>query len=212
MSLYQIAFTSFANDDESNPYVNTFYYDVDDVLPSSEVALGLADAFYTEIVNAAAGWKAIVQVGMDSDTIVVTTPFNPTVLGIKNTAVVGLRSGGQMPRFVSWGFKSERKRADIRAGFKRIGLISETDTSGSVPAVGMLTALNDFAGLMSSSLPIDVLSGSFNAVPVIVKRIAYTTPSGKPAYRLPDSPTEYQFATADNWVFQSITTQNSRKT
>lgn len=211
MALYQVVLTSVVADDASNPFINSFFYVADDLLPSSVVAVNLADAFYDTVVNDAAGVKSVVATTVDLDSIVVTTPFNPTVLGIKPIAVAGLRTGTAMPRFVAWGFKSERKRADIRAGFKRFGRISETDTAGDVPSSGMLTILNAFADQMSASLSFSDGVETISAIPVIVKRIPVVVGGETVGYRLPENDLELAYSIADNWTFQSITTQNSRK-
>lgn len=211
MALYQVDLISVANDDVSNPFVNTFFYNADDLLPSSVVAVALADAFFDLVVDGAAGWKSVVQVGMDADLIRVTSSYSPTVLGLKSIAVAGLRTGGQMPRFVSWGFKSERTVANIRAGFKRVGLISESDTAGSVPAAGVLAVLEAFAASMSEALVFSDGIGTVRALPVIVKRIPVVIEGETVGYRLPTSDFELQYSIAENWVFQSITSQNSRK-
>lgn len=210
MTLYNVVFTAYANDDDSNPFVNAFQYDVDDVLPSSAVAQSLAQQFSDEVIIAAGGWVDVVQFGMDTESVVVTSPFDPTVLGIELPVEPGTRPGAQMPRFVAWGFKSERTRADIRAGFKRFGLISETDTAGQVPSVDALAMLNGFATVLNQTLTVSDGVSSFNARPIIVKRVKYVTADGKDAYRLPNSPLEYQYMFA-NWKFQAITTQSSRK-
>lgn len=211
MALYQLVLSLIDNSQSNNEFINSFFYDVDDLLPSSIVASSLATEFHDQVVDGAGGIMSVLQTATVARLIVVTSPFDPTVLSISNINLVGLRAGTAMPKFVAWGFKSQRTRADIRAGFKRFGRISESDTAGDVPNGTALGLLNTLAGTLQTNLnPSDGVS-SFIARPVIVKRIKYTSPSGNPAYRLPNDPLEYEYSVADNWGFDEITTQNSRK-
>lgn len=211
MALYQVVLESVVLDDASNPQINSFFYNVSDILPSSIAAVNLADAFYDNVLNGAGGIKFAVQTNTDFDRIVVTSPFSPVVLGIKSIAATGQRTGSQMPRFVAWQFKSERTRADIRAGFKRFGAVSETDTSGDVPTVGMLTVLNGVASLLGATLNFDGDLGAVFGTPVIVKRIPVVVGGVTVGYRLPTDDSELEYSVADAWAYHSITTQNSRK-
>lgn len=210
MSLYIVTLSGHYGTETGNPFVNVFTYNVDDILPTSALATSLANEFASVVVDSTAGLKTILQGSATLDSIIVTCPFNPSVLGVEIIAVVGSRAGGAMPRFVAWGYKSERTRGDIRSGFKRFGAISESDTSGTEPTAAMLVVLGDFADQLNTTLGVDDGVSSYSAVPVIVKRVAYTTPSGNTAYRMPESPSEYVYMNAE-WVFQSITSQNSRK-
>lgn len=210
MALYQIVQEIIDSTDLSNPFVNVYTYDVSDILPSSLVALALADAFRSQVLTGTDGWEDIVRATSSTERLVVTSPFDPTVLGINTTPVAGNRPAPSMPRFVAWGFKSERTRADIRAGFKRFGRVAEGDTNGDVPTGTFQAVLDGFADKLSAELLVDAVGTEYGAAPVIVKRIKYTTEGGSEAYRLPNSPLEYQFMVA-SYSFQAITTQNSRK-
>lgn len=211
MTLYQIVTEATYNDTPGNDFVNVYTYDVNDVVPSSINAFFLTEAFYTTVVDDAAGWKSVVTANMDMNRIVTTAPQFPTVVAVKPVFVTGSRTGQPLPLFNAWSFKSERTRADIRAGFKRYGTISETDVSGFVPATGMLTVLEAFAGILSAELEFTTPGGDFIATPIIVKRVKYTTPSGSVAYRMPQPGDPYEFSQAVNWVYDSVTSQNSRK-
>lgn len=210
MTLYLVVTEALDSGSPANPFVNAFTYDVSDVLPSSVVAQQLANNFRDQVLSGTDGWEDIVRATTTIQRVIVTSPFNPSVLGINTTPLSGNRPTPSMPRFVAWGFKSERTRADIRAGFKRFGVLSEGDTVGDAPSGSMLLILDAFADKMSAVLEVSDGIDDYTATPVIVKRIAYETPEGNTAYRLPESPTEYQYMTC-NWAFQSITTQNSRK-
>lgn len=211
MTLYQVIATAIDGVAFNNPLVSAFYYDVDDLLPSSAVAADLANEFDGAVLDVTSGIPSVINAATAYQSVVVTSPFDPTVLGIKVVNKVGQRTGTAMPLFVAWGFKSQRTRADIRAGFKRFGRLSEGDTSGELPSAGILTALNTLATVLSQQLLVTDGVSEFRAVPVIVKRVKYVTEEGNDAYRLPNSPLEYQFSRAENWDFDKITTQNSRK-
>lgn len=211
MTLYQVIAQAVDGTAFNNPIVSAFYYDVDDLLPSSAVATDLADQFDAVVLDTVAGIPSVLHAATAYQSVVVTSPFDPTVLGIEVVNKVGQRAGTAMPLFVAWGFKSQRTRADIRAGFKRFGRVTEADTGGELPTAGALTVLNTLAGTLSQQLVVTDGVSEFRAIPIIVKRIKYVTPEGNDAYRLPTSPLEYQFSRAENWNFDRITTQNSRK-
>lgn len=210
MSYYNMVLTSYDTASLINPQVNTFQYLSPQGVPDALEANAIADAFYDQVINAADGIKSIVTTFTHLKGLVVTAPFNPEVLAVRTFDVVGLRGGTNMPNFVSWGFKSDRTRADIRAGFKRFGRVSETDTSGDVPTAGMVGVLDDFALVLNTALDFTIGGVPVQSNQIIVKRIKYIAPSGKPAYRLPEGSDKFDYSPV-NWEFQRITTQNSRK-
>jgi len=210
MTLYVLTTVCNQSADYSNRFINVFTYDVNDFLPSSAVANDLANSFNNIVGDAASGMTSILHTSMELEGITVYSPWDPTVLGILLSGATGTRTGTATNRFTAWGFKSQRIRADIRAGFKRFGIISEGDTSGNVPTVGMTTILNSFATSMDTVLTVSDGVSSYTATPIICKRIPYTTPGGSTAYRFPNPGVEYQYATT-NWTFQAITSQVSRK-
>lgn len=125
--------------------------------------------------------------------------------------VLGTVAGDFLANFNAWGFKSPRTRRDIRAGMRRIGGLTETQTTGSVPTGAALTLLNTlaikFGQLLDAGSP--TVTDSF--APIIVKRVKVALPNGHVSYRLPVNSAEGEHVLATNWAFQQITTQNSRK-
>lgn len=125
----------------------------------------------------------------------------------------GQRSGSALPQFNAMSFTSAIPAIGQKPGGKRFGFISETDTAG-----GNLTdvsGLFDALDLCASLLGADVFSpAEITYAPVIVKRVKYTTPKGKPAYRYPTSPTEKDPPSYDarDWTWDvRITSQITRK-
>lgn len=210
MTLYVATLESRYNDELGNPFSNVFTFDVADVLPSSIVASNLAEEIWNNYVSDAGGWKAIVSAKMDADRVVVLSPFDPTVLGIYTGAVAGTRSSAAMPKWIAWSFKSERKRADIRAGFKRFGAVAEADITDGLPATGLLTILDTFATIMNTPFLVSDGIDNVEARQVIVKRIPIVVDGETVGYRMPEDPLEYEYAIAE-WAFQEVSNQNTRK-
>lgn len=212
MSLYSVTVSSSLSGSLDNPAVNVFTYDVDDFIPSSEVAAELAQVVYDEIVAGAGGMKDLFVTGWTvGREVVVRAPQVPSVLAVLLVGTGGTRAGQQMPRFATWSFKQPRQRGDMRAGFKRVGVVSESDVAGDQPVAGYTATLTGFATLMSTVLALSTSGGALTATPNIVQRIKYTTEDGKTAYRLPAPGDPYVSYPARAWSFVKLTTQNSRK-
>lgn len=211
MSLYVVTLEAVDSFDASNPLVNVFTYDLPDFGPDSLGAQSLGETFVDLVVDNEDGLASILHPATIFKRITVTCPADDSVLWVQTLDIDGVRSGTAAPRFVAWGFKQERGRGDMRAGFKRFGRISEADTSGDNPATGVPTLLNNVATRMSTGMFVETSMGQGFALPVIVKRIKYVTESGKDAYRFPNATDPYVFYQATTWAFQAITTQNSRK-
>jgi len=197
--------------DISNPFSWVFTYNTTELIPNSSSLDGWADSFVGTVLEGAAGVAGCLQSTMQITQLEVTAPYQPTALHLRAVAIDGLRSGTVQPGFVAWGFKSLRSVGGIRSGFKRFGAISETDTAGNVPTSGMATVLDNVASTLSLDLDYAGAGGTELSFPIIVKRIKYTTPGGSDAYRLPSGLDTFESAPATNWIFQKITTQNSRK-
>lgn len=211
MTLFAVTLEGEITGESFNPFINVFTYDVNTILVDAETCLTFAEAFWQRIVTGTGALETIITTATILTRVVVTVPSDPSALGIFTDTVTGDRTGASLPRFVAWGFKSERKDARIRAGFKRFGLVAEGDTAGSDPSSTFVPALDTFAENMSAPISFNTSAGGFLATPVIVKRVPYTTPSGSTAYRLPTGLDPYVYYVADNWDFQALTTQNSRK-
>lgn len=133
------------------------------------------------------------------------TDFN-TLTPTFTAGGIGSGSGEQLPPWHSWGFFTPRKNKEMRDGRKRVGGLREGSvndlTWGDTP-VDIATRLANFADAIALTL------ASF--APIIVKRIPYVTPEGNDAYRLPENSGELTYYAADDWQFDGVTTQNSRK-
>lgn len=116
-----------------------------------------------------------------------------------------------MPRFNAFEFKSPRTIGNIRQGKKRFGAISEGMVTNGALNPTFASVMVDVASDLSDPLFATVSGVSVQFTPIIVKRIPYTAPSGRTAYRLPEGLDPLAYSVADNWVYQSVTTQNSRK-
>lgn len=208
MSFYNLVLRAQAN---NNVLENAFQYETGSLLPSNEEAGDLINKFVADTFPK-------IRVLAHSVTIYercyVTAPFTPDVfaLGLFPPGTAGTAAGEAMPRFNAWGFICPRRRRDIANGGKRFGVVAEGQQTGGLPVAGALTLLNALAAQMNLALALDWGTGSSAAQPIIVKRIKYTTPKGKTAYRLPTGTDPYEFYAADRWAFDELTTQNSRKT
>jgi len=97
---------------------------------------------------------------------------------------VGLSSGeGQSP-INAYGFRTNRVRADIARGTKRIAGVTEGATQeGGEFTTGAQGLMNAVASLMSDNIEYDDEGNTITFTPCIVGKEKYTTPSGKTAYR-----------------------------
>lgn len=127
----------------------------------------------------------------------------------ESVSLGGQYTGEVLPRFVAAGFHSNRSRKDVRRGQKRIAPISEDLIDGDDYTSVNLTLLGEVAARLGAT--IDEGLGVTQYAPVVLKRIAYTTPAGKLAYRLPESQSEAIYFYANDWSATRPTTQNSRK-
>lgn len=124
-----------------------------------------------------------------------------------STAYEGILSGDPLPDYVAVQYKSVRTRLDMRNGYKRIpGFVDDGQVGNGFN--GAYTAgLSAVAAVFNS----DLASAGNVYDPVIVKRIKYTAPSGKPAYRLPNTQLEFVYSEAQFALYPFLSTQNSRK-
>lgn len=200
---------------QSQLVVNTFDYVTTSILPSSEEAAELNAEFIGQVLPDIRNVLSTQYIGVDVYTI---APYSPDVFaqtiftpGSQN----GGRSGEMLPRYNAWGFVISRLRRDIRNGYKRFGSISETDQSGGAPTAAMATLLNTLANELEQVLTLEYVAGSSAASPIVVKRIKYNPDPEKPdefAYRLPQGTDPFEFYEATQISYQTMTTQNTRKT
>lgn len=211
MTLYVVTTEAVDGFDLSNPFVNTFTYDIPDFGPDQLGAQSLAEMFIDLVIDNEDGIASVLHPSTVFNRITVQTPADDSILWVQALNIPGTRTGTAMPRFVAWGFKQERGRGDMRAGFKRFSRITETDTSGDQPHPNAVILLNNLATRMSTGIFVETSLGQGFAIPIIVKRIKYVTEGGAEAYRFPNATDPYIFYQATTWAFQKITTQNSRK-
>lgn len=136
-----------------------------------------------------------------------TTPYS--------SSQVGLNTGTAMATYEAYSLQSNRVRTDVRRGNKRIASVSETyvDTGGVIVG-GMVAALDNLAGAMSTPLTYDDEGNTLTYTPCVLAFEEYTAPSGKPAYRkwATLSVQLDHAALGVSWVAKPYsTTQNTRK-
>jgi len=129
------------------------------------------------------------------------------------TPAFGTRTGQALPFFNAAAFVSQKPVVGQRPARKRFGYLSESDVQGQglQDVSGYFAALDALAAQLGANLT--TLVGT-EYEPQIIKRIKYTTPSGKDAYRFPNSPAEAAggFFPAINWTWSNIvTSQITRK-
>lgn len=117
--------------------------------------------------------------------------------------LAGLRSGEVMPFFVTLNFVSAKPSLSQDPARKLMGWLSNTDVLGQniVNTGTMLTALSAFTTGLGANI-----TGADSSVfaPVITKRIPYTTPKGKKAYRLPTNNAEAVTLPAIGWSYDLL--------
>jgi hypothetical protein len=176
----------------SNEFINVFGYRSNLAVVNEEQ--NLADAFTTQIVPSIQNLCAVCQSFRRVEVYNVSDgvgywdkPLSPFVAGV--------RTGENVRGFTAWGFRYNRVTAGKRHGYKRFGIISETDTFGEVPTAGMLTVLNATAVTLGSAITSGAIQTWF---PEILER----KPTG--VYPWTSHPIL-------GVQFTNITTQNSRK-
>jgi len=202
--LYQLVLTAKYNFTEPT-LVNAFYYR-DIVGLTSDAAESLANEFQLDVLPKIA---AVVTGSTKFTKLVVKNLYDPTDFWEELLSVAGDRSGEAMPPFNAWSFVSNRKRADIRPGQKRFGILSETDVStGGFVESGLVTAMDDLASALGFRMQVSLFD---TWEPRVVKRIRSGVP-GEYTYRLPESQGEEVSFYPDTWQYRTaVTTQNTRK-
>jgi hypothetical protein len=192
------------NQDQNN---NVFYY-YDELGPggSLSAAQALAEAFQSEMTPILRG---LLSDEANIDFIEVTNLFDADVLWTEPIEESGSQSGDVATNFTSLSYRTTRVRRDIRRGFKRFGPIPASFILDGEPNPASQTTFDAGATYLGQSITDPTESNIY--VPVIVKRIPYTTPSGRAGYRLPATQAEAEWFVASEWDFRGITTQNSRK-
>lgn len=172
----------------------------------------LRDAFYDDVIPLIAG----IVVGLTEFSRIDTVNlFEPEDFDefIYPSPAFGTRTGQSLPFFNAAAFKSAKPKAGQAPARKRFGYLSESDVQGQglQDVSGYFAALDALATQLGTNLT--PLTGA-EYEPEIIKRIPYTTPSGKTAYRFPNSAVEAgeNRWKAKDWTWSNIvTSQITRK-
>jgi len=166
--------------------------------PAGTIGFALQPLISSEVV-----WNQCLCRNVYDPTDFIDLPFNPTV--------AGLGSGEVLSPINAFGLRSNRTRLDIGRGYKRFAGVPESSsaTKGDI-AAGALTALNSLAALHGDILTYTdgALTDSFT--PVVVKKLKYTTPSGRTAYKYYLTEAEQLTKLAVGVVWESYTNVRSQ--
>lgn len=85
---------------------------------------------------------------------------------------------------MAYGFRTNRVTLDIGRGYKRfVGVGEGAAGAGGVIGATVLSHLVTIGELMSETLAYEDEGGTLSFAPCIVKKLEYTTPTGKKAYK-----------------------------
>jgi len=189
---------------------NVFYYQLADV-PTATYLVGLDTEFQTRVLTP---YAATQGTAMSFTAIEYLNLFTgETLTNVAPSPAAGTRtlSGDPSPSFLSAMILLERQNSRVRNGRKYVFAPSEADITGNGFAAGFITLLTT----LKNGFVFHLNPGGLDLIkPVIVGRIPYTTPSGKIAYRLPQSQAEMgdRISIVDTGrVVNRTTTMNSRK-
>lgn len=129
---------------------------------------------------------------------------------------VGTQTNGEpVSPTQAFGFTSDRTRSDIRRAQKRfVGATETTLNAGGVIADATAVLLQELGDAMADVNVVPAGVGSISYTPYVFGRVAYTTPSGKTAYKYYDTEAEQLDHIALITAFtlkQQIRTQASRQ-
>lgn len=180
-------------------------------------ALGFVAGITPEVGDLFGNWKAAVSSELIFTEILArdvysTTDFYTLPLSTDNA---GSQTGEAMTNFSALAVQTNRVRADIRRGSKRLAGATE----GMTEEFGVLTAaqlnlMGNLCGDLSSVVTYDDEGNTLSFTPVVVSKELYTPTSGKPAYRYYETflLQEPHLAIGVLWSAKmTLTSQNSRK-
>lgn len=132
------------------------------------------------------------------------------------TGVTGARTGVQSQSpIAAYGFRTNRVRTDIARGTKRFVGVCEPDTdAGGELTSAAQTALNALAAKMSEVVTYSSGGESLQFAPIVCKKLQYTTPRGKRAYKYYPTQATQQLHIAQGIVWQpydNVRGQESRQ-
>lgn len=215
MALEHIYQVTLAGNLRSQEIRNVFFYrDMTELSPSVALATDLRRAFAQSFLPVPAGTGFLddmFSAEVTYTSVEVVNLSDPTAL---HTFLTNSSPGGLADLtspFAAMGFRTNRVRTDIRRGQKRIAGVADTDYANGVLASGVQAPADALADLLGSDKTnsLDPLTTWRH---VIVGRIKYISPSGRTAYRLPETDEELRYFDATQWeVRPNMTTQNTRK-
>lgn len=197
-------------------HVNVFQYEKQEVaIDPGDAIEPLIDSFIDVFFGGLTG-------DLDSDLFTLGCSYteieaynlaDPTAFGTRSIAFSGLQSTSEgMPKFVAYGFFSNRRSRAIRRGMKRFAGVPEIAANAGVIAANFLADLEFLAANLGLTMTTPI-TAEFTFDPVVIKRVKYTTSEGKTAYRFPETDGELDFFLADDWTpYTELTSQNTRKT
>lgn len=136
------------------------------------------------------------------------TPFPPST----NGSIANDASNQPMPPFVTFGFTSNRIRTNIRRGQKRFSGLTEPNagSNGTLLPAFVTNQLTALAGGLSNELEYDGVSPALYFAPAVCGKEAYTTPSGRTAYRYWTTESKQLEMTAIGVIWQPKETTRSQ--
>jgi hypothetical protein len=139
--------------------------------------------------------------------------FNPLdYYEILSAVYTGGSTGDPASQFLALSFRTPWLGPVIRRGQKRYGGLPEAAIANGQLHTSLVAAANDIKALLGTTLSFTDGPNSGSWAPCIVKRIPYTAPSGRTAYRLPTDLTEAVWDIVPEWGLNTlITSQNTRK-
>lgn len=194
----------------SSIFRNVWYYRLADP-PTAGYVSGVLTEFQTTVL---APYAALLTTSWVFNELVAVNIFSGDIaVDVTPTPAAGTRtpSGDLLPRNTALMIVLERQNSRVRNGRKFVGIPLESDNAGDAPTAGFVTLATTLANACAATLN---PGGTDTFNPAIVGRIAYTTSSGKQAYRLPSSQGEMgeNYSLVDTArVIARTTTMNSRK-
>jgi hypothetical protein len=172
------------------------------VFPATTLAAALAAATSNGLE-----WRQALCKAIYTPADFIDLPFVPVA--------AGTQSGDVEAAFVSLGVRSNRVRTDISRGYKRFGGVNESLVNSFGQLTGSaVTLLQAIADKMTSVLTFTEGAFTNTYTPVVVKKLKYTTPSGKFAYKYnPDEAAQMlNLASGITWEgYSTVRSQVSRQ-
>lgn len=152
---------------------------------------------------------AVDFVDIEARNVYSTTDFYTRPFG---TGINGQNAGGEaLSPVMAYGFRTNRVRTDVRRGTKRfVGVVENDTTSGGNLSAAALDQMNIILGLMSDILTYDDEGNTLSFSPAVCGKEAYTTPSGRTAYRYYATEAAQLAMTAQGILWEAYDTTRSQ--